>query len=120
MHCNAQNLERIWKALREQADTYIWVNKKKKTFFGFFIRIDYIIYDKYETARQEIRPIKTGIRKTLKDQKKLAESNNGLCKAGHFYIMKKSIHYDTRAFRKIFIMTEKEYKEYLRQQTEAV
>lgn len=115
IHCNAQNLERIWKALREQADTYIWVNKRKKVFFGFCLRVDYIIYDKYETARNEVRPLKTGIRKTLKDQKKIQESQSGLCKAGHFYIRKGKIKYNTRAFRDIFIMNEEELKEYEKQ-----
>lgn len=110
IHCNAQNLERIWKALREQADTYIHCYKRKKLFFGKCIKVDYVIYDKYETARQEIKPIKTGIRKTLKDQKKIETANNGLCKLGHFYIFKKSINYDTRAFRKIFIKSEEELK----------
>ena len=57
IHCNTQNLSRVWKALREQADFYIKCIEVKKPFilglFGF-LRIDFICYDKYESANNSL------------------------------------------------------------------
>ena len=57
VHCNTQNIERGWKALREQADFYVQVKRTYKI-FGLLIT-KYYSYDRYESAKQNLLPIKT-------------------------------------------------------------
>lgn len=57
VHCNTQNIERGWKALREQADFYIIVKRTWKI-FGFLFITKYYSYDRYDSARQGLLPLK--------------------------------------------------------------
>lgn len=56
IHINTQALNRVWLALREQADTYIKIEKNIK--LPFFILVKYVYYDRYSSAIQDIRPFK--------------------------------------------------------------
>lgn len=103
IHCNVQNIGRLWKALREQADTYILAKNTIKLCGLFIVR--YNIYDKYNTAVNELEPLKVrkGIiaRKDYTDTRdKEYKAVNGSIKKGYFIITKKSLKYDTRIFEK--------------------
>lgn len=105
VHCNTQNLNRVWKALREQADTYIkCIGVDTPFFLGFFgfLRINFIIYDKYESAEKSLLPLPYGfMNKFLNANAKQYYATNGDIKKCYVLINKKSIHYDTRAFHEV-------------------
>lgn len=101
MHLNTQNLERVWKAIREQADYYILCRKKIKLLFGFICFIRF--YDKYQTALDRLEPLGGRIfNKFSKAEVDLYNAKNGEIKNGIYYLRKKDIKYDTRYFHKIF------------------
>lgn len=105
VHCNTQNLGRVWKALREQADSYIkCVGVDKPLILGLFgfLRINFIYYDKYESANSSLLPLPFGfMNKFLNANAKQYYATNGLIKASYVLINKKSIKYNTRAFHEI-------------------
>lgn len=100
IHCNCQNLERVWKALREQADFYI--KCRRKLSIGPFIVSFITLYDKYESAKNNILPMK--VRFSNENSKALSDQFNatyGLIRNRFFIQLKKKIYYDTRAYHKI-------------------
>ena len=105
VHCNTQNLNRVWKALREQADTYIkCIGVDTPFFLGLFgfLRINFIIYDKYESAEKSLLPLPYGfMNKFLNANAKQYYATNGDIKKCYVLINKKSIHYDTRVFHEV-------------------
>lgn len=108
VHCNSQNIERGWKAIREQSEFYV-VCKRTRKIFGFLITTAYT-YDNYESARQKLRPIK--VRWFNKDSRARADEYNAL----HGDIRKvviiqrvSKMSYDTRAFEKFIFEVEREY-----------
>lgn len=104
IHTNVQNLERLWKPLREQADIYIKTLGITK--LPFLIKLNYRIYDKYSSAVADIRTIKSGIFKDS-DNIKIQNANVGLVKEKSVLMLKSKIKYDTRYFKKVFVL-EKE------------
>lgn len=102
IHCNTQNIERGWKALREQADFYIIVKKTIKIFNIFFTKI--YTYERYESAKQNLKPMKTRVlNKYSKAQVDMYKATNGEIKSGWIIQTKSHLHYDTRAFEKILL-----------------
>lgn len=108
VHCNTQNLTRVWKALREQADSYIKC-QGVINLPGFLV-IKWCYYDKYESAVNNILPIVTP-RKILfrKDDSIIAQfkATNGEIKNGISIIRKKAIMYDTRVFKSYLLEDKK-------------
>lgn len=103
IHCNTQNVERGWKALREQADFYVNVRSTIKIFKRIFIT-KMITYERYESAKQNLLPIKTRmLNKFSKAQYDLYTAQNGVIKLGYIIQFKHNLHYDTRAFEKILL-----------------
>ena len=102
VHCNTQNIERGWKALREQADFYVQVKRTYKI-FGLLIT-KYYSYTNYESAKKNLLPIKTRLmNKYAKAQVDVYNAQNGEIKKGYFIQRKSKIKYDTRAFEKILL-----------------
>lgn len=102
VHCNTQNIERGWKALREQADFYC-ICKKTTRIFGLLIT-KVITYDKYESAKQGLMPIKTRLmNKYSKAEVDIYKATNGDIRQGHIIQRIKKLNYDTRAFEKILL-----------------
>lgn len=100
IHFNTQNIERGWKALREQADFYISVKGTIKL-FGFIFITKMITYEKYESCKQHLMPLKSRIlNKFSKAQKDLYDAKNGLIRKGWIINYKWNLHYDTRIFEK--------------------
>lgn len=108
VHCNTQNIERGWKALREQADFYVVVKRTYKI-FGLLIT-KYYSYDRYESAKQNLLPIKTRlINKYSKAQVDLYNAQNGEIRKGYFFQRKRKIEYNTRAFEKVLLKGKRKY-----------
>lgn len=102
VHCNTQNIERGWKALREQADFYC-ITKKTIRIFGFLIT-KVITYDKYESARQGLLPIKHRLmNKYSKAEVDVYRATNGDIRQGHIIQRIKTLKYNTRAFEEILL-----------------
>lgn len=101
IHVNCQCLERLWKALREQADYYVHM-RKKPLILPHFLVVFTREYDKYESAKQLLLPLGTLMfNKYSKAQKKQYDSTNGFIKDGLIIIPKRILKYDTREFHKI-------------------
>lgn len=101
IHANTQNLERAWKALREQADFFI---RCKKTFklLGLLITTGYT-YEEYNSAKLNLLPFPKPLIES-KESKSLREQFNATNgQIQKFFVIQKikNIKYDTRAFEKI-------------------
>lgn len=100
VHVNTQNLSRVWKALREQADYYIKCRGVLNLGFGLLVKTTE--YEKYESALNGVEPIKALLfNKINKADIQQYVAKNGFIKKGFIFIFKKHIKYDTRAFSKI-------------------
>lgn len=105
IHVNTQNLERLWKALREQADYYIRCRGVIR--LPFFLVVKTTEYDKYETALKNLLPMNAPLfNKFGSAERAQYEATNGFIKNGFIIIRKKSVHYDTRAYHKIIYGTD--------------
>ena len=104
IHMNVQNLERIWKKIREQADHYILTKGVIDIKFlpWVFIRTRY--YSRYQSALEQVSPMsKVGL--VNKYNRALIaeyESKYGIIKNRLCVIRKSKIKYDTRHFHKLF------------------
>lgn len=96
VHCNTQNLGRVWKALREQADAYFKCIRTYK--IGPILIVKWIYYDKYESAEKSLLPMRKKLFKSS-DLYEQYRATNGEIVIGYSIIRKKSIKYDTRVFR---------------------
>ena len=101
MHLNAQRLDRIFKSLREQADSYILI-RKRVIKLPFFLVLRTTTYDKYDSALQELQPVNARMfNKYSKAEMDLYKAKHGLIRNGLLIVRKKSLHYDSRAFHEI-------------------
>ena len=108
IHCNTQNIERGWKALREQADFYIIVKRTYK--IGHLFITKYYSYDKYDSARQCLTPMKSRIfNKFSKAEYDKYIAENGEIRKGYIFQWKKNLKYDTRAMEKILLKGRRKY-----------
>lgn len=98
VHVNVQNFGRLWKALREQADSYVLVHKTIS--IPFFLLIDTSLYDKYQSAEEGLDPIKVRMFKT-KETTDEYHALHGYIKRGWIIVPKWHVKYDTRAFEKV-------------------
>lgn len=100
VHCNTQALSRVWKKLREQADTYIRV---KKTFkLPFILITQCYVYDKFSSAESELEPVRFRLGNEIsKAEVDIYRASNGEIKKGYIIQFKASVKYDTRAFHEI-------------------
>ena len=88
VHCNTQNIERGWKALREQADFYIIV-KRTYNFLGFLLITKYYSYDNYDSAKKGLKPIKTRLlNKYSKAEADIYKATNGDIRKGYIFQLK--------------------------------
>lgn len=104
VHCNTQNIERAWKALREQADFFVIV-KRTYHIFGLLITKCYS-YDNYNSAVNALKPIKKRmLNKFSKANTDMYNASNGDIRKFYVFQRVKKITYDTRAFEK-FVFDE--------------
>lgn len=102
VHCNTQSINRLWKALREQADYFVVC---KRTYnFKLFLVIKTICYDKFESCQNGVLPLKKRLlNKESKNNFDLFTAQNGNVNYAYFFIPIWKIKYDTRAFEKIML-----------------
>ena len=113
IHVNTQRLDRVWKALREQADYFVLMRKRCLK-LPFFIVLFTTEYTKYDSALQELSPMKnTLLNKYSKAEQNLYKAKHGFIKDGLIIVSKRSLHYDTRAFHKVIYGEEAPRKETL-------
>lgn len=102
IHCNTQNIERGWKALREQADYYIIVKKTYK--LPFILITKYYAYERYESARQGLTPLKPRLlNKYSKAETDIYKATNGEIQKGYIFQLKRKLKYNTRAMENILL-----------------
>lgn len=106
IHINAQRIERVWKALREQADYFIRIRKRcLKLPFVFVVFTTE--YDKYDSAKRELSPLNARFfNKFSKAETDKYKCENGFIKNGFVVIPKSYLKYDTRAFHKVIFGEE--------------
>lgn len=109
IHVNTQNIERVWKALREQADFYVTC-KKTSVILGFIFITKVVTYDKYESCKSGLLPLKKrSFNKMSKSQYDLFVSQNGDIRYAYVIQLKRNIKYNTRAFEKILLKGKRKY-----------
>lgn len=99
VHCNCQELGRVWDKLREQADCYIRV--LGCVWYRNFAIVDTITYSDYASAERKILPIDK-----YSSEKQKAEfcAKHGDIVYRKFQIYKSYLEYDTHYFRQKFFM----------------
>lgn len=109
VHCNTQNIERGWKALREQADFFIQVKRTYKL-FGLLFVTKYYSYERYESAKKNLLPIKTRLlNKYSKAEADIYRATNGEIQKGYLFQWRHQLRYNTRAFEKILLKGRRKY-----------
>lgn len=99
---NCQDINRGWKALREQADYFIWTKRTYKLFGWLFTRV--YCYEKYETAQRKMLPVKTRfLNKYSKAEVDIYNATNGEILTGFIIQHKSKVYYDTRHFEKLLL-----------------
>ena len=108
IHFNSQSLDRGWKALREQADFFVYC---VRTYHLPFILITKVItYDRYESAQKRLLPVKSRLlKKYSKAEVDIYNSQNGDIRQGLVFRLKKNITYDTRYFEKKLLKGKRKY-----------
>lgn len=101
VHVNVQNIERLWKALREQADYYIKAEGVLK--LPFFLIIRGCAYENYQDALQNLKPLRKRLLDKNESKTHLEIANSSRGKITRFFIIlpKSKIYYDTREFHKV-------------------
>lgn len=99
IHVNTQALTRLYKKIREQADTFIKCLRTVDC--GRFLLIDAISYDKYEAAESGYLPYIEKDRTSI-DYQKLVGANGDI-EYHTFYVEKSWLTYDTHYFAKLFL-----------------
>lgn len=112
IHCNTQNIERAWKALREQADFFV-ITKRTYRLFGLLITKCYS-YDNYQSAIHQLKPLKKRMmNKQSKANVDLYNAQNGDIRKFFIFQRVSKISYDTRQFEKyVFDSPRKLYEHY--------
>lgn len=107
IHCNTQALNRPWDKLREQAGIYIKM-LNTKVIFKRFVYSRVRVYDKYESALEDVRPLRLNYSgKEQKIEKDRYLSKYGQVKELSFVWFINKINYDTRYFKSIINKIEK-------------
>ena len=106
IHCNTQNLERGWKALREQADFYVRCKRTYK--LPFLLITSVVTYDKYDSAKKALEPIRSRmLNKYSKAEVDIYKAENGEIRKGLIFSLKRKVKYDSRYFEKVLLEGER-------------
>lgn len=116
VHCNAQNVARIWDKIREQSETYI-LCRSSIVLFGKIVIQRVRVYENYDSAVKKVPPFrvkaplfcKAEVRQNIKLQKELYNANHGNIKSYLLIYFNKS-KYDSRRFKTILEKSEVDYE----------
>lgn len=105
IHVNTQALNRVWDKLREQFDYFIRVKKTTRIFNLFFTTM--YVYDRYQTAKMELEPMKKKFGNQFNNaMQRQYESMNGEIKKITIVSRKSILKYNTRYFKDIVYINE--------------
>lgn len=108
VHCNVQNMPRVWDKIREQSDIFIRMHRSK-VFFGKFCYLCAYVYSQREACENGIIPPRFGIGKTGKEARYNFEISHGKIQKISFLCML-PYKYDSRRFKKILENNCKDYE----------
>ena len=111
VHCNTQNLNRLWDKIREQCDIYIDMRGCKV--IGKLVFLKGLIYENAEACEKHVTPPRFGIGKNGRQQKFNFETLHGKIQR-FWFVTRLPYQYDDRRFKRIFengCVTYKEVKE---------
>lgn len=101
IYLNCQTLERTWKPLREQADTFVLARGVIKLPFVFILRFTY--YDNFESASKKLLPLGSRIFNNFsKAEADQFRATNGEIKKAFVFLPKRKIYFDSRYFHRKF------------------
>lgn len=99
VHCNTQVMTALWDKMRLQSDLFI-VMRSARVFFHRFSRVSLYLYNKRESAEEQIIPPRFGIGKTSRQARYNFEIAHGkILKISFWFVLKYA--YDSRRFKKI-------------------
>jgi hypothetical protein len=106
IHINVQYLGRIWKKLREQADTYFQARGVTLLPFGILLcKVRY--YEKYESAERGINPLSARMLNSFsRAEVDKYDAENGLILDMYYFVNLKNVYYNTRHFATVFYDVE--------------
>lgn len=99
VHCNVQNLNRLWDKIREQSDIYVQMYRCRHI-FGKIFRLTAYVYDSAEACERRIVPPRFGAGKTGKEARYNFEIAHGKIVKLAFFC-KVPYKYDDRAFKRL-------------------
>ena len=108
VHCNVQNLNRLWDKIREQSDLYVCM-KGCKVFFRRWALLRGAVYETAEACEKRLVPPKFGIGKEARNRRVMYETTNGKIKTFWFF-SKVPYKYDDRRFKR---MLEQGYTDFV-------
>lgn len=108
VHCNVQNMPRVWDKIREQSDIFIRMDKCKKLFGKLFYVRSYV-YDNEDACNKRVVPPKFGMGGKGKDRRVQWESVNGHVRKIAFFT-KLPYAYDSRRFKRLLENGLKDYE----------
>lgn len=108
VHCNVQNMPRLWDKIREQSDIYIRMDKCKV--FKKIVFIRSYVYEMEESCNARLVPPRFGMGKSGKDRRIAWESQHGKVRKISFFT-RLPYAYDSRRFKKLLENGLKDYEE---------
>ena len=99
VHCNVQNLNRLWDKIREQSDLYVCM-KGCKVFFRRFVFLRGAVYETAEACEKRLTAPHYGIGKEARSRRVMFETANGRIRSFWFFA-RVPYRYDDRRFKRI-------------------
>lgn len=99
VHCNVQNLNRLWDKIREQSDIYVCM-KGCHVFFKRFALLRGCIYETAEACEKRLVPPHYGLGKEGRNRRVMFETANGRIKSFWFFA-RIPYRYDDRRFKRL-------------------
>lgn len=100
VHCNVQNLNRLWDKIREMSDTFIRC-RRTRVYFRKFAITKVTIYDKADSCleRREPFPFFLSNKKEIRMRKAEYKAKYGIIRKMTIFTVLPRKHYDTRVFK---------------------
>lgn len=108
VHCNVQNLNRLWDKIREQSDLYVCM-KGCKVFLRRYAFLRGCVYETAEACEKRLTPPHFGIGKEARNRRVEFETHNGRIKT-FWFVSKIPYRYDDRRFKR---MLEQGYTDFV-------
>lgn len=108
VHCNVQNLNRLWDKIREQSDLYVCM-KGCKVFFRRWALLRGAVYETAEACEKRLMPPRFGIGKEAASRRVQFETQHGHIRTFWFF-SKVPYKYDDRRFKR---MLEQGYTDFV-------